>query len=168
MNFMWHMTFLCVANYILYYYYQHLPIQDAWLSSILMKELACFSCGIATALKPNTKPVSTKHQIKKQSWKLQNCNGFIRWESKKNANHISEPVLIVPRFATNAATTWRKALPRSCLLLYGLPGVIGTMAGAGGLSFCICCADFTITGIGAPLSIINVCVSLTKKKLYTQ
>lgn len=71
----------------------------------------------------------------------------------------AKPVFIVPKFATNAATTWRNAFPRSCLLLYGFANVICAICGVW-FSICVCCAvDFTMTGIG-PLVFINVSVSL--------
>lgn len=60
-------------------------------------------------------------------------------------------MLIVPKFAMNAATTCRKALPRSCLLWNGFD--VWVFVGFWGVWL-------TITGAGVLLSITNVWVSL--------
>lgn len=62
----------------------------------------------------------------------------------------TRPVLIVPKFATNAATTCRNAFPRSSLLL--------NEAGAG------CVVDLTTVGVGPFTNVWESALKLKKIK----
>lgn len=98
-----------------YYIIFDLPIHEDWSAVIGISELGSFSCGMTTALKPNTSPVLiVPDGLKRKSCHI--CFSNDTHMRRSTSMRVLIASLLLPKFAITAASTCRKALPRSLLL----------------------------------------------------